>query len=70
MEYGEFVIAVVADDTGFRGRVSRFDRQAFTVACLTHTYKLYTHVDTARGYPTEAEAIENAKLIADAATPY
>lgn len=73
MEYGDFEITVLADDTGFKARVRRLDRRHFTIAGNAHShihpFLFHGHVDTAIGYPTEGEAIENAKLIVDAARP-
>lgn len=69
MEYGDFEITVLAEDNGFKARVRRFDRRHFTIADTEHPHMLHAHVDTALAYQTEAEAIENGKLIADAARP-
>ena len=67
MDYGSFVIEVVADDGGFRGRVTRRDGRHFTIeGSLPHA--LFRHADTIV-HATEAEAIADAKIIGDAIRP-
>jgi hypothetical protein len=69
MEYGDFEITVLAGADGFEARVRRFDRRQFTIAGSDRPHLLRSHVDTTVAYPTEEEAIAEAKLIADAARP-
>jgi len=69
MEYGYYEITLIADDAGFKGHVRRFDGRHFTLAGSTHPHMLMAHANTAISYQTEEEAVENARLIADAARP-
>jgi hypothetical protein len=67
MDYGDWDIELVAEDGGFRGRVKRLDGRHFTIrGSLPRA--LFRHAETMI-FPSEEEAIENAKLIADAGVP-
>jgi hypothetical protein len=67
MEYGDWDIELVAEDGGYRGRVKRLDGRRFTIhGSLPHA--LFRHAETMI-YQSEEEAVENAKLIADAGRP-
>jgi hypothetical protein len=66
MEYGDFIISAKREDGGWIGDIRRKDGRHFTIKG-TMPYALFGSAQTMPNFPTEAEAIAEAQLIADAA---
>lgn len=66
MEYYDFTIEARKEDGGWIARVKRKDGRHFTIRS-TMPHALFPWADTMSNFPSEAEAIAEAKLIADSA---
>ena len=64
-QYGAFIIETRAEGDGFIARVTRKDERHFTLRG-NKPHALFGWADTMK-FASEAEAIKNAKQIADAA---